>query len=90
MPSLKKEIIEKNKLDEKSKVEIFDKINNYLNENLINLSTADKSFYGVINEFGIYANHRYDLVKCEKKNGALFFYTWNPHGNNPEKDEKKK
>ena len=89
MPSLKKEIIEKNKLNEKSKVEIFDKINNYLNENLVNLGTEDKSFYGIINEFGIYANHRYDLIKCEKNNGALFFYTWNPHGENPEKDEKK-
>ena len=32
----------------------------------------------------VYQNHRYDFVKCEKNKDMLFFYLWNPHGNNPD------
>ena len=78
----KKIIIEKKKLNEEAKNNIYNKINSILNENLVNAGTEDKSAIGQINKFGIYANHRYDLLKCEKFNQSIFIHLWNPHGIN--------
>ena len=83
---LKKRIIERKKLDEETKNNIYNKIKTILNENLVNAGTEDISVYGLINDFGIFANHRYDLLKCEKFNKSIFFHLWNPHGENPKEN----
>ena len=79
---LKKSIIEKKKLDEETKNNIYNTIKSILNDNLVNAGTENKKAYGQINNFGIFANHRYDLLKCEKFNNSIFFHLWNPHGEN--------
>lgn len=78
----KKQIIEEKKLGEEAKNKIFNKIKNLISENLVNAGTEDKSVYGQKNDYGIWANHRYDLLKCEKFNNTFFFHLWNPHGKN--------
>lgn len=80
---IKKESIEKNILDKDIKEQIFDKIKNFSEENILNAATHDKkNIGGKITPFGIMANHMYDFVKCEKYNGSIFFSLWNPHGDN--------
>ena len=86
---LKKQIIEEKKLDEEAKNKIFNKIQNLLSENLVNAGTEDKSVYGQKNDYGIWANHRYDLLKCEKLNNSFFFHLWNPHGKNTKENKYK-
>ena len=76
---LKKEVIETNILD---KEKIFDDIKQFSKTNLFTLGAEPQAYIGKINSFGIFGNHRYDFLDCEKHNESFFFSLWNPHGNN--------
>lgn len=79
---VKKQAIENYKLDKEKKSKIFDEIKQFSKTNLFTLGTEPQCFIGKINSFGIYGNHRYDFLDCEKHNESFFFSLWNPHGNN--------
>ena len=46
------------------------------------MGSEDKNNIEEKTSFGIFSNHRYDFLGCEKHNESLFFSLWNPHGNN--------
>ena len=79
---IKREIIEKKELKKESKEKIFNDIKEFSEKNLVNVGTEDEILIGEKTLFGIYSNHMYDFLDCEKHNDSLFFSLWNPHGNN--------
>jgi len=80
----KKLIINGNYLDNSDKEEILNEIKKYSEKNLMRTGTENDKLVAPISNFGIWGNHMYDFIKCEKKNKMIFFYLWNPHGKNPD------
>ena len=76
---IKRQAIENNILN---RGKIFDEVKQFSKNNLFTLGTEPKSIIGDQNSFGIFGNHRYDFLDCEKHNESFFFSLWNPHGNN--------
>ena len=71
-----------NEMNEENKNEIFIKLKKIIEENLV---TADSQNFknGIINSFGIYTNHSYDVMNYESYKNKNFIALWNPHGKNP-------
>jgi len=50
------------------------------------MDSEDEYFVNPETHFGIFGSHRYDFIKCIKKDENLFFHLWNPHGENPDEN----
>jgi len=88
--NIKNEIINENILNNDDKTVIFENIQNFSKENLFTLDTAKKPISKVdINKYGIWSDHSYDFISCEKNKENLFFSIWNPHGCNFMSDNNK-
>ena len=82
-----KYIIHKNNyLYYSDKYEIFNEIKNESDISLVRMDSEDEILVNPETHFGIWGNHRYDFIKCIKKDENLFFHLWNPHGNNPDEN----